>query len=179
MWAVLKNAINIPQDVFQVELDSLKLSGSKSVLLYDLHGYNSMDVVEILRAKGFTNIYNLFEGFAAFICDHALNKKLRDQLLTGTPAYQLVDPKAGIDLLKQDRNLVILDTRPQDQYDNKAIMGHMNVGRMKGAIHLTSLDSLNSILAQKDKSTQFMVYGSGDDLGTMVCEALIRKGFKQ
>ena len=47
----LKNAINIPQSVFAEKIDSWHIPKTSAILLYDLHGYNSMDVVEILKGK--------------------------------------------------------------------------------------------------------------------------------
>jgi hypothetical protein len=48
---------------------------------------------------------------------------------------------------------------------------------MKGAIHLTSPDSLENIILQKDRSTYFLVYGSGSDSGAILCRELVKKGF--
>jgi rhodanese-related sulfurtransferase len=173
----LKNAVNIPQDVFAEKIDSFHIPVSSPVLLYDLNGYNSMDVVDILRAKGFTNIYNLFEGLEGLLSDHRLNRYQVNELVSGAPTYQMLDPESCIDLLVQHPNLVIIDTRPVDEFENKASMTHANLGQMKGAIHLTSADSLENIILRKDRSTLFLVYGSGSDAGTIVCRELIKKGF--
>ena len=173
----LKNALNFPQAVFAEKLNSGQITAGSPVLLYDLNGYNSMDVVDILKAKGFTNIYNLFEGLEGFMSDHRLNHEQVNELIAKTPPYQLVDPETCIDLLEKYPNGVIIDTRPADEFNNNASMGHANLGRMKGAIHLSSPDSLENIILQKDRSTLFLVYGSGSDSGVIVCRALIKKGF--
>ncbi|MCW3108830.1 MAG: rhodanese-like protein [Segetibacter sp.] len=172
------NAINIPQEVFAEKFDSYKILNNKPVLLYDLDGYNSMDVVDILRSKGFTQIYNLFEGLSAFSCDHAVNRDLRNQLLTNAPVYKMLDTEAGIDLLKQNANLVILDVRPIDEYENKSAKTYLNLGRIKGAVHIPSLGSLEKFIQEKDRSAQFLVYGSGSDFGNVVCQTLVKKGFR-
>jgi 3-mercaptopyruvate sulfurtransferase SseA len=136
-----------------------------------------MDVVDFLKAKGFTNIYNLFEGLEGFMSDHRLNDDQVKELIANAPRYQMIDPVTCINLLKKDRNKVVIDTRPADEYNNEAKMGHANLGRMKGCVHVTSPDSLENIILQKDRSTLFLVYGSGDDSGVMVCRQLINKGF--
>ena len=46
----LKNAINIPQSEFAEKFDSYHIQ-KQSDTFYDQLGYNSMDVVDILRAK--------------------------------------------------------------------------------------------------------------------------------
>jgi len=171
----LKNAINIPQAVFSEKIDSYRIAAGSPILLYDLHGYNSMDVVDILRAKGFSRIYNLFEGLEGFMSDHRLGVRQVNELTTKSPAYQMLDPKASIDLLKQQPDLVIIDCRPEDEFNNKASMSHANLGRMKGAIHVLSADSLENIIRQKNKSASFLVYGSGSDNGALICRELIKK----
>ena len=173
----LKNALNFPQAVFAEKLASSRIPANSTVLLYDRNGYNSMDVVDILKAKGFTSIYNLFEGLEGFMSDHRLNHEQMNELIAEAPPYQMVDPETCIDLLEKHSNLIIIDTRPDDEFNNKASMGHANLGRMKGAIHLSSPDSLENIILQKDRSTLFLVYGGGSDSGAIVCRELIKKGF--
>jgi rhodanese-related sulfurtransferase len=173
----LKNALNFPQNVFSEKLNSSQIPSNSPVLLYDLNGYNSMDVVDILKAKGFTSIYNLFEGLEGFMSDHRLSHEQVKELVAESPPYQMIDPETCIDLLEKHPDMVVIDTRPADEFNNKAGMGHANLGRMKGAIHLTSPDSLENIILQKDRSALFLVYGTGSDSGAIVCRELIKKGF--
>ena len=102
----LKNAINIPQADFESKFDSYRISNNRPVLLYDQRGINSMDVVYVLRAKGFTRIYNLFEGFEVFISDHRLDKTQLSELIVDPAVYNIVDPKGFMDLLKEP-NIII------------------------------------------------------------------------
>jgi rhodanese-related sulfurtransferase len=173
----LKNALNFPQSVFAEKLNATPISANSPVLLYDRNGYNSMDVVDALKAKGFTNIYNLFEGLEGLISDHRLSQERLKELIVDSPPYQMIDPATCVDLLEKNRNMVIIDTRPSDEYNNEAKMGHANLGRMKGCIHVSSPDSLENIILQKDRSALFLVYGSGDDSGAKICRQLTKKGF--
>jgi len=172
----LKNAINIPQDVFAEKIDSWHIPKTSTILLYDLHGYNSMDVVDILRKKGYTRIYNLYQGLEIFINDHHL-KNLISPIIAEAPAYHLIDAKSGIDLLTGQPGLVILDTRPLPEFTNTAALPYKNLGHIKNAVHISSLDSLELAIQQKNKADVFLVYGSGGDLAALVCQALIKKGF--
>ena len=90
----------------------------------------------------------------------------------------MLDAKACIDLLLQQQNLVILDARPADEFDNKSATSYKNVGRLKGAINLPSLEALEIIIRQTDKSKPFLIYGS-NTFGTIVCQELTKKGFRQ
>ena len=91
----------------------IKYLNNKPVLLYDLQGNNSMDVVDILRAKGFTRIYNLFEGLAALSCDHATSNQ-RSQLFTDLPSLPIARSASGYCLINptaQYESLLIQDLR--------------------------------------------------------------------
>ncbi len=173
----LKNAINIPQADFESKFDSYKISNNHPVLLYDQRGINSMDVIYVLRARGFMKIYNLFEGFDVFISDHRINKVQLSQLITDPAPYNIVDPKGFIDLLNEP-NIVILDTRPMEEFNNKARLTYRNLGRIKGAINITSPDSVGIITRTKDKSTVFLVYGSTSDMAAIICRDLVKGGYQ-
>jgi rhodanese-related sulfurtransferase len=175
----LKNAINIPQDVFAEKFDSYKIPANSPVLLYDLNGYNSMDVVDILRAKGFTRIYNLFEGLNVFISNHELKKYEVSQLITGAPTFQMLDAESCIQLIMQQPGLVTLDTRSAEEYHNKSKNSYMNLGRIRGAINVPTPDSLDLVMQKVNHSNPLLVYGSGSDLGMEVCQMLVNKGFQQ
>jgi rhodanese-related sulfurtransferase len=175
----LKNAVNIPQEEFAEKIDARKIPKTSPILLYDLYGFNSMDVVDILRAKGYSRIYNLFDGLSGFISDSRLGKSKIRKTVIYAPAYQLLDPKACIDLLKDQSGLLILDARPADEFNNRAAMSHMNLGHIRGAIPVSSLEKLQGLVKGKDKSAPILVYGSGDDLAAVVCRELVNKGFHQ
>ena len=53
----------------------------------------------------------------------------------------------------------------------------MNLRHIKGAVNITSLDSLKMMIQKKDKTTEFLVYGSSSDLGAVVCLELIKSGY--
>lgn len=174
----LKKAINIPQSLFAQNFDSYRIPAGSPILLYDQNGYNSMDVVDILRAKGFTQIYNLFDGLEGFISNYELVAIGDGGVIYDPPPFRLIDTRACIDLLKTHDDLIILDTRPDDEFNNMSSMSHSNLGRIKGAIHIPSLESLGPVTSGKNSGSFFLVYGSGSALGTAVCQALIKKGFR-
>jgi rhodanese-related sulfurtransferase len=174
----LKKAINIPQAIFEQKLGSYHIPNDKPVLLYDLKGYNSMDVVEPLRARGFTRIYNLYDGLEVFESHHSLNSNKASLFIEDAAPYQILDSKACIDLLTSQSGLVILDARSAEEFSNKSAKSYMNLGSMQGAVNISTPDALASILSQKDKSTPFLVYGSGDHPGVLTCQELINKGYR-
>jgi rhodanese-related sulfurtransferase len=175
----LKNAINIPQGDFAGGKFDPKFPKDSPILLYDLYGYNSMDVVNSLRSKGYTRIYNLFEGLEGFISDYRLDEKAIAGSVTDPPPYKIIDPVTTIALLRQYPDLVILDTRSKDEFENHAEMGHANLGHIKGAVHVTTLQSLDTVVQNKPGSAGFLVYGSNSGFAATVCKELIKKGYRQ
>ena len=63
-----------------------------------------MDVVDILKAKGFTSIYNLFDGLEGFMSDHRLSPDQISELITEAPAYHMVDQETRIEILEHHPN---------------------------------------------------------------------------
>ncbi len=175
----LQHAINIPQEVFDQKLNSLNIPPDKPVLLYDAKGYNSMDVVSFLRARGFTRIYNLYGGLETFLCHHGLNDNRVSLLVTDAPPFQILDAKACIDLIASAPNLVIVDARPSDEFNNKSDKVYQNLGNLKGAVNISRPDALAPLLTQKDKSTPILVYASNDASGVLISDNLIDQGYSK
>jgi len=173
----LKNAINIPQDVFDQKLNSFRIPPTSPVLLYDGKGYNSMDVVSFLRARGFTQIYNLYGGLETFICHHGLNDNRANLLITDAPPFQILDSKACIDLMTGSPGLVIIDARTADEFNNKSDKVYMNLGYLKSAVNITGALELNTLLSQKEKSTPILVYASNGPSGVLISYNLVDMGF--
>jgi len=174
----LKNAINIPQAVFADKFDSYHISAGKPVLLYDLYGDNSMDVIPFLKSKGFSRIYNLYEGLAALSCDNAV-ASVRNQILNNQPAYKLLDPRGTIALLNTQSNILVLDTRPTEEFENKAPEAFHNLGRIKNAVNVNTTAALENLMQQQTKDQPILVYGGmSPESGYNTSEALAKKGFK-
>jgi rhodanese-related sulfurtransferase len=174
----LNKAINIPQAVFEKKLDSLNIPNNRPVLLYDLKGYNSMDVVNMLRSRGFTRIYNLYEGLETFICYQALGENSARVLVTDAPPYQMLDSKSFIDVLSNQSGLTILDTRSPEEFNNLSDKVYMNLGRIRGAVNIKNPKALKVIMQPIKKSTPVLVYGSNDHPGTQICLELINMGYR-
>jgi rhodanese-related sulfurtransferase len=176
----LKNAINIPQADFPAKIDQYHISNKRPVLLYDLYGDNSMDVVDILRGKGFTRIYNLYGGLSSLICDHRVSNVERSRLLANSPAYAMLDPKAAIDIIRHRKNLVIIDTRPADEFDNKSSISWHNLGRLDGAVNISDEEALKNFFKQHSKTSEILVCpGMGDEFGPRACQWLANNGFRK
>jgi len=175
----LKNALNIPQSAFAERTARIGYPQNTVFLVYDQFGYNSMDVIPILRMKGYTKIYNLFGGLNALIADHKVNPELIRDFMADAPTYIPVDAASCIQLLNSEPDLLILDTRPLSEFDNRDSLSYRNLGIIRGAVHLSSPDSLNIFLRSRKKTEPVLVYGSNSDLGVLTCLRLRKEGYTQ
>lgn len=62
----IHNAINIPVDELEWEIEDLKEYQNKPILVYCKAGHRSALACEMLSQEGFTNLYNLAEGTLGF-----------------------------------------------------------------------------------------------------------------
>lgn len=175
----LRNAINLPHADFASMLDEKKISNKRPVLLYDLHGHNSMDLVQQLKSRGFTDIYNLFEGLEALAVDHAIKDRY-NHLFENGPSYQLIDPQDAIELLRKEPQILVVDTRTTDEFENKSSVSWHNLGRIRNAINIPAEEVMKDVIKKADKSQPVLVYGGmGSGMAAKTSEALVKSGFRR
>lgn len=157
----IKNAINIPRDVIKDRLNSLEAYKKKPILVYDYNGALSNHVAKYLTENGFKKVYNLTGGIFAIIGKEKNAVSNKNFLLTDTPKYGLLNSKEALELIKAKKDLIIIDTRTQEEYDNKSERVWRNLGRLKNAKHFeaTTFDA-NSPDLIKYKNNTILVYGS-------------------
>lgn len=62
----IHNAINIPVEELEWEIEDLKEHKDEPILVYCKAGHKSALACEMLREEGFTNLYNLGQGVLGF-----------------------------------------------------------------------------------------------------------------
>jgi len=183
----IKNAVNIPASEFDKDFTALQVSKSKKILIYDQRGSNSAHYAATLIESGYQNVYNLFEGIANLETDNNADANLIRQVIVATPQYKIIGVKHSIQLMRQNPDIVILDTRPAKEFENKSEEEHLNLGHMKNSIHIDNrkpddvVRKLDDVVSNKNKQTYFLVYGSGpsaEDHSADVCKKLTDKGYK-
>jgi rhodanese-related sulfurtransferase len=173
----VRNAINIPADALTGQIGTIAPAKDAKMLVYDQYGSKSAEAAGQLRKMGYTQVYNLYGGLAGLLCDNAVEPGQIKTAVMELPAYRPIGPKACIDLLKRNA-VVIIDTRPSPQYENKDSLFYLNLGHLDRAIHLSSPDGLAAVIDPLPKNTEFLVYGQGDGAQEiMVARELIRRGY--
>lgn len=62
----ISNAINIPVEELEWEIEELKESKDKPILVYCKAGHKSALACQMLEEEGFTNLYNLGQGLLGY-----------------------------------------------------------------------------------------------------------------
>jgi rhodanese-related sulfurtransferase len=156
----IKGAINVPIANFDGSIPGLEKYKDKTILVYALSVSDAMTAASKLKAAGFKNAAVLFDGFDTFLLNFPSSSRLRKELITAAPAWQLTGVREAVDLVNTSPGLVIADMRPKDEFQNKSKDAYYNVGHIKNAVNFTDGAQLEEYLKGKPKNTPVLVYGT-------------------
>ncbi len=175
----LKGAINIEIAGMKKNLDTLSPYKDKTIVFYCSHSQRSRRVSKYLSENGFTDFYNLNGGMSVlnqlsekeFPCKH-------DFIVSNLPFKNLSFDET-VDLIRKEKQLVLLDVRPASQFNSIDGDASYNVGRFKGAINIpyTELPQRMSELEQFKKQPVLVYSSSGDGDGSRAAVDLNNNGF--
>lgn len=171
----LKNAINIPAADLKNSLD--KIDKNKTILVYDENGSGSNGVAKYLSEHGYTKIYNLLGGLSALIGKERETTKTRKELLVNIPSYNILNVREVVNLILKKNDLIILDVRIAEEFNNKSKNKWRNLGHIKNAVNIPPSEfayKINELL--KHKKSTLIIYGS--DEAALYCKELKLAGFE-
>jgi rhodanese-related sulfurtransferase len=123
-----------------------------------------------------TKIYLLYAGLFVLIIVIALTNylfKLAEFKRSNIPVYEYaaISPKELKEMMNKDKELIIVDTRIKEYY---------NEGHIKGAINLpyTSMKGMNKAL-KNDLAKDIVVYSEDGDRSKKICEILATLGYSK
>jgi rhodanese-related sulfurtransferase len=141
----LKGAKNISIQELGARLNEISEYKNQKVILYCSHSQRSRVGSKLLSDSGFTNVLNLNGGMTEF---HMLDQPdpcLRDLFETGNK-FTLLSPEETFQLIKKEKNLYILDVRPDSAF--KGIAGEAisnSYGRIKNSVNIPFSQLLNNL----------------------------------
>src|SRR3569833_261034 len=155
-----KNAMNVPHDQLDQQMDKLAKYKDRPILVVELSLTEEVAAAAKLAQAGFKNVSILYDGIDSFIILLPSSDKMRKDLLTGEPGYKLVGVRQTIELVNSTPGLVVADMRPKNQFDNKAEQKFFNLGLLKNAVNFSGEALLEDYLKGKPKITPILIYGS-------------------
>ena len=161
----LKGSVNIP--LSQLESSLNKIPINKPILVIDAYGDEAAKAATLLAAKGYKNVITSFNGLDAWLQISSNQKNI---------SYQILDAEA-FNTMAATSNTIILDVRPEEEYQNQSKEAWRNRGRIKGSLNIPAKD-----LAVKyntlDKNKSIILTGFGNSPEAYEAAAFLNtKGF--
>ncbi len=105
-------------------------------------------------------MYQLLGGINDFIASQE-----DISVIENKTAYTLVDAAKTLALLKNNKNIIIYDTRANDNFNNKVTgrMSFMNLGHIKNAVHVEEA-AFQSNALPANKNAVILIYGNQESL---------------
>ena len=152
----IRQAINIPYTEWEQKKQSLLQYKSQPVLVYSGSGDgDAARAAASLVQNGFTRVYQQLGGINDLIAS-------QDDVsfIENKPGYTLLDPHRAILFLQKKQPMLIYDTRPDDEYNNRltGMVSYKNLGRMKNAVHMPA-NSFGAIAAPANPDMPVLLYG--------------------
>lgn len=120
-------------------------------------------------------IYLLYAGIFISIMAIAITNYLikMAELRRSMPVYTYItiSPKELMNMMKQNNELIIIDTRIKELYEE---------GHIKGAANFsyTSLRAMDKVL-KKESSKEIVIYSEDGDRSRKICDVLVSLGYSR
>lgn len=118
-------------------------------------------------------IYLLYTGIFISIIAIAITITLikMAEMRRSMPVYTYItiSPKELMDMMKQNNELIIIDTRIKELYED---------GHIKGAANFPYTNSMNKVLKKK-LSKEIVIYSEDGDGSRKICDVLVTLGYSK
>lgn len=175
----LKGAININIDSIKNNIRTLDSYKDKTMVFYCSHSQRSRRVSKLLSENGYTNCYNLNGGMTSLNELNSTDFPCKQDWIVTNLKFKNLSFDQAADLLQKEKNLLIVDVRPVNQYNSNDTIQDNNVGRIKGSINIP-YDQFKNRWSEllKYKNQPVLIYStSGDGDGSRAATDLTNNGF--
>lgn len=174
----ITGSVNIP--FAQLETSLSKLPMNKKILVVDDFGNDATQAARLLGSKGYKDVQVLFNGLdMAMTCSRA-ELKCAATAISRPAGYQLLAAEEFDALVRTQKELLIVDLRLANEFDNKAQQAWRNVGHIRNALNIP-FPELNNRIAElgTDKDKTIVLYHFGGSDPYAAARLLANQGFKQ
>jgi rhodanese-related sulfurtransferase len=175
----LKGAINLEIETMKKDMNTINQYKGKPIVLYCSHSQRSRRVSKLLSENGFTDFYNLNGGMSVFNQMSEADFPCKKDWIVSNLSYKNLSFRETVDFLQKEKDLLLIDIRPSEQFNSKDTSASNNLGRIKNAKNIPYAEfkqHLPELQAYKQKTV--LLYGvSGDGDPARAAELLIENGF--
>lgn len=172
----LKNAAHIP--FANLENSVSLIPTNKKIIIVDEFGSESTKAAALLTSKGYKDVAVLLEGLNNFVTSNPAELVCKNAVWEHNKQYHILSADEFNDIAKQNKDVVIIDTRAAAEYNNQAKDAWRNVGRIKNSINIPFPDlnnRLNELTAYKTKPIILYHFSTADSYNAAA--KLVAAGF--
>jgi rhodanese-related sulfurtransferase len=159
-FGVFTGSVNIPLATISSSLS--RIPKNKEILIVDQFGNDSPQAADILLKNGYTNVGILFNGLDQWYSTSTDELRCKMQLVKRDRKYNLLSSDEFNTLATKNNDVVIVDVRKTDEFNNQSKNYWQNVGNIRNAVNIPAgqlNDHLNDLAASKNKPV--IIYGFG------------------
>lgn len=173
----LKSAVNIPFTQLSTSLS--RIPRNKQVLIVDEYGNDAPKAAALLKQEGYQSVEILFNGMEGFITASSEMNPCKNQMHISSVRYQLIAPDEFHRIQTTEKNVVLIDIRKSEEYNNESKDSWRNVGRLKNSrnIPFTEMETAISSLVTDKNSPVILYTFSGQPELFNLAKKLTDKGY--
>lgn len=175
----LKGAVNLNIEDIRKDSTLLDPYKNKTVVVYCSHSQRSRRISKFMADNGFSSFYNLNGGMSSLNQLTEAEFPCKKEWIVTTLPYKNLSFIETEALIRNKKELTIIDVRTAAQFNSKDTSITENVGRIKGAINIP-FDEFKNRLPELEKYRQkpLLIYGqSGDGSAAKASMLLMENGF--
>ncbi|HEY0355880.1 MAG TPA: rhodanese-like domain-containing protein [Flavisolibacter sp.] len=162
----------------QLKKDMPAMDKARPVILTDISGSLAPEAAAMFIENGFRNVSVLVEGIDRWLNVDRNQLPCKD-LYVPVVSYHIIN-SFDLDKMKQDKNMLVLDVRSQDEYLNRHKDAYRNIGHMKNAVHIPATELKGRIgEIASFRSMPVVLYAfSGSPEAFSAANELVENGFR-
>jgi rhodanese-related sulfurtransferase len=175
----INGSVNIPFASLEASLSKVPMD--KKILVVDDFGNDATQAARLLKNKGYKDVQILFNGLDMVMSRSRAEINCAAKVITRPAGYRVLAADEFDDMVRWQKDVLILDVRPTEEFNNKSQQSWRNIGHIHGAVNIP-LSDLDKRLAElgtnKNKSIIVYHFSSGPD-AYKAARLLADQGFKE
>jgi rhodanese-related sulfurtransferase len=173
----IKGSVNIP--LAKLEKEISRFPANKEILVVDMFSEEAAQAATLLKQHGFKKVITPIEGIDRWLSADNRDEACVNMNYVSPVKYKLINSVAFGKKVKSDKNILVLDVRRAEEFNNKHKDTWRNIGHIKKAINIP-LAELNTRVTETNhyKNKPVLLYDFGGDEEVFdAANILTQKGF--